>query len=119
MTSTYDGRSLAKSPTHYNGVVMALTKEQYFELYAEVVNRSLIAQRMNQLYTNLPAGAFKDTVKVTLKQDITDVLSARVTAGNDNIQNLQDSVVARTAQVTTEVIEPTQAQQSEVDDTNL
>jgi hypothetical protein len=48
----------------------ALTKEQMFALYVKYVDKATIAQRLDQLYTAHPAGAFKDNAAATLKQDL-------------------------------------------------
>ena len=55
----------------------SLPQEDLFALYARHVPQDVIATRLGQLYTNLPAGAFKDTARAALIQDLLDILESK------------------------------------------
>ena len=54
-----------------------MTKAEMFALYVELVPQETTAMRLQQIYDNLPAGAFKTQVKDTLISDLTAILDAR------------------------------------------
>jgi hypothetical protein len=74
---------------------------------------------MNQLFTALPAGAFKEQAKATLKQDIIDAITAEIAKGNANINSHQAAADTAELQITQEIIAPLQADQANVNDTTL
>lgn len=63
----------------------SLTKEELFTLYAKLVPKEVTAQRLQQLFDNLPAGAFKTTAATTLKQDLADAIQVRLDAINNQM----------------------------------
>lgn len=110
-----------------------LTKAELFDLYAHTVDLDTIGGRMNSLFSTLPAGAFKDTVKATLKQDLLDALTAQIGAANTEIEHLnaeQISAVSKAGAAAAElavliaeqqdaVIPPIEELQTDVGDTDL
>jgi hypothetical protein len=53
-----------------------MTPQEFAELYIAVVDRSVAATRMRQLYGQLPAN-LKPTAAAMLRQDLTDALAAK------------------------------------------
>jgi len=56
----------------------ALPIEDLFLLYAKNVPAETIALRLEQLFTNIPAGAFKNTARNTLMSDLVTALQAQI-----------------------------------------
>jgi hypothetical protein len=79
----------------------ALPIETYFQLYVLHVDDDTQAIRMQQLFTNLSAGAFKTQAKQTLFED----LDAAIQAKKDAYQTLY--------------MDPLNASQTDVGDTNI
>ena len=96
-----------------------LTKEQLFALYVDRVPQATIALRLNQLFTNLPAGAFKNTAKAALKQDLLDAVQAQLDTAAANIQDVHNRADAAEASVVSDIVAPITADQTNVTDTTL
>ena len=97
----------------------SLTKAELFDLYSRTVNQVTIAQRLDQLFTNLPAGAFKDQARATLMQDLLDAVSVQLGLANTRIQSFQDRATANGESITELVITPLLEQQQNINETTL
>ena len=72
----------------------ALTKTELFQLYAKIVNRDVVAQRMEQMYGMLDDTG-KNQAKVVLKQDLLDAIQARL----DHLATLDDPILEEQANI--------------------
>lgn len=98
---------------------MALTKKEYFKLYTKVVSRETIEVRMNQLYSNLTPGLFKDTAEDRLRQDVRDALDAQIAAAEARIESAHDEASHMEATIRAQDIGPLQEERASVEEAEL
>jgi hypothetical protein len=98
---------------------LAGPKEELFSRYVAEVEPEIIAERLNQLYTHLPEGAYKNTARDTLKGDLIGALNAQITAAQSDITRMEQQVTENEAIITESRIDPANAAITVVEGTDL
>jgi hypothetical protein len=71
-----------------------IPRAKLFAMYAQFVNPTVIAQRMEQMFTNLPSGAVQNQARTLLLGDLNTALGGRIAPLSTIQSDLADTTLA-------------------------